>query len=216
LKATTASTSSLGPVSIPLGWRRPDLCGALRVFEVDHPATQAWKRARAASLALPVSENHRFVPIDFGTHALGAALDAAGFDRAGRVLFSCVGTTMYLDAETVAATLPLVASCAPGSGIVLSYNQDLQFVDEIGREFLAAIMPHVAERGEPVRTSFSPSAIEALLERYGLTVLDHPTADDLVERYCADRRDGLRPYTLERLVSAANTPVEPTLAGRRP
>jgi methyltransferase (TIGR00027 family) len=107
-------------------WRRPDLCRTLRVFEVDHPATQAWKRTRAASLALPISENHRFVPIDFETQALGKALDAAGFDMARRVLFSCVGTTMYLDAESVAATLRLVASCAPGSGVVLSYNQDLQ------------------------------------------------------------------------------------------
>jgi methyltransferase (TIGR00027 family) len=185
-------------------WRRPDLCRTLCVFEVDHPATQAWKRTRAAGLALPTSENHRFVPIDFETQALSEALDVAGFDWARRALFSYVGTTMYLDAESVAATLRVVGGCAPGSGIVLSYNQDVQFVDDIGREFLAAIMPQVAERGEPVRTSFSPSAIEALLKRHGLTVLDHPTADDLFKRYCADRCDGLRPYTLERLVSAAN------------
>jgi methyltransferase (TIGR00027 family) len=185
-------------------WRRPDLCRALDVFEVDDPATQAWKRTRAESLALPLLGNHRFVPIDFETQSLDEALDTAGFDRTRRALFSWVGTTMYLGAEAVAATLGVVGSCAPGSAVVLSYNQDLQFVDDIGREFLAAIMPHVAESGEPVRTSFSPSAMEALLEHHGLTVIDHPTADDLFTRYCSDRCDRLRPYTLERLVLAAN------------
>src|SRR5262249_39586542 len=46
-------------------WRRPDLRGSLRVFEVDHPATQAWKHERIATLALPISEGHVFVPVDF-------------------------------------------------------------------------------------------------------------------------------------------------------
>ena len=193
-------------------WRRPDLCAALRVFEVDDPATQAWKRDRAASLALPIGGNPLFVSVDFETQALGDCLDSAGFDRSRPALFSCMGTTMYLSADSVAATLRVVASCARGSAIALSYNQDLQFVDDIGREFLAAIMPRVAESGEPVRTSFSPSNMEGIVERCGLTVVDHPTADDLFERYCAGRRDGLRPYTLERLLAAAKKPVQPTRA----
>lgn len=193
-------------------WRRPDVCRALRVFEVDHPATQAWKRDRAASLALPISRNHLFVPVDFETEALDDCLDGAGFDWSRPALFSCVGTTMYLNADSVEATLRVVASCARGSDIALSYNQDVQFVDDIGREFLAAIMPRVAESGEPIRTSFSPLHMEAIVERCGLTVVDHPTADDLFTRYCAGRRDGLRPYSLERLLRAANKPVRSTRA----
>jgi methyltransferase (TIGR00027 family) len=180
------------------------------VFEVDHPATQAWKRDRAASLALPIGENHRFVPVDFETETLDDCLDAAGFDWSRPALFSCVGTTMYLNADSVEATLRIVASCARGSEIALSYNQDMQFVDDIGREFLAAIMPRVAESGEPVRTSFSPSHMEGIVERCGLRVVDHPTADDLFTRYCAGRRDGLRPYTLERLLGAASKAVRLT------
>ncbi len=183
-------------------WRRPDAAAALRVFEVDHPATQAWKRERAARLALPLSERHLFVPVDFETQSLNECLDAAGFDRSGAALFSWVGTTMYLQPDAIAATLRFVGGCAPGSEIVLSYNQTAAYIDDIGREFLAAIKPLVAAMGEPVHTAFEPAQMEALLADCGLTVVEHPTADDLCDRYCAGRTDGLRPYSLERLVAA--------------
>jgi O-methyltransferase involved in polyketide biosynthesis len=143
-----------------------------------------------------------FVPVDFETQALNDGLDAAGFDWTRSSFFSWVGTTMYLKPDAIAATLGIVAACAPGSEIVLSYNQDLQFVDEIGREFLTAVTPQVVAMGEPVQTSFAPIEMEALVTRCGLTVVEHPTADDLFHRYCAGRTDGLRPYTLERLLSA--------------
>ncbi len=183
-------------------WRRPDLQGSLRVFEVDHPATQAWKRERVATLALLIHHDHVFVPVDFETQALNDCLDAAGFDWTRLSFFSWVGATMYLKPDAIAATLGIVTTCVPGSEIVLSYNQDLQFVDEIGREFLTAVTPQVAAMGEPVQTSFAPIEMEALVTQCGLTVVEHPTADDLFHRYCAGRTDGLRPYTLERLISA--------------
>src|SRR5262249_17728509 len=110
--------------------------------------------------------------------------------------------TMYLEPDAIAATLRLVAACAPGSEIVLSYNQDIEFVDAIGREFLAAVTPHVAAMGEPVHTSFAPLEMEAFVTHSGLTVVEAPTAEDLFTRYCAGRTDGLRPYTLERLIAA--------------
>jgi methyltransferase (TIGR00027 family) len=61
-------------------WRRPDVCRGVRVFEVDHPATQAWKRDRVANLALPIGGQHLFVSVDFQTEALDDCLDSAGFD----------------------------------------------------------------------------------------------------------------------------------------
>ena len=62
------------------GWRRPDALRTLRVFEVDHPATQAWKRDRARVLALPRSDRHVFAPVDFETEKLDAGLASVGFD----------------------------------------------------------------------------------------------------------------------------------------
>lgn len=166
------------------------------------------------TLALPISRSHVFVPVDFETQALNDCLDSAGFDWTCPTLFSWVGTTMYLKPDAIAVTLRIVAACAQGSEIVLSYNQALQFVDEIGREFLTAVTPQVAAMGEPVQTSFAPVEMEALVTRCGLTVVEHPTAADLFTRYCTGRPDGLRPYTLERLISARRLPIPCT--GRPP
>jgi methyltransferase (TIGR00027 family) len=183
-------------------WRRQNLTDALRVFEVDHPATQAWKRERIAKLGLAVDEGHVWVPLDFETQSLSESLDSAGFDRSRPAMFAWVGTTMYLTRDSIELTLRFVATCAEGSEIAISYNQETEFVDDIGREFLAAISPLAVDGGEPILTEFSPTAMEQLVRRCGLTVVDHPTTEDLTSRYCTGRSDGLRPYTLERLISA--------------
>ena len=183
-------------------WRRQNLTDTLRVFEVDHPATQAWKRERIAKLGLAVDEGHVWVPLDFETQSLSESLDSAGFDRSRPAMFAWVGTTMYLTRDSIESTLRLVATCAEGSEIAISYNQETEFVDDIGREFLAAISPLAVDGGEPILTEFSPTAMEQLVRRCGLTVVDHPTTEDLTSRYCTGRSDGLRPYTLERLISA--------------
>jgi methyltransferase (TIGR00027 family) len=183
-------------------WRRPDLLRTIRVFEVDHPATQIWKQKRAAALGLPTSSAHVYVPLDFDREDLGSALANAGFDVSIPVAFTCVGTTMYLAPETVAATLRFVARCARGSEIAMSYNVTRAFMDSSGLAFLAAVTPNLANQGEPVMNGFAPTDMEALISAAGLAVVDHPTSDDLHSRYCAGRSDDLRPYTLERLVAA--------------
>lgn len=183
-------------------WRRPDLLGRVRVFEVDHPATQAWKRERAAALGLPTSSAQVYVPLDFDREEMGSTLANAGFDASTPALFACVGTTMYLAPETVSATLRLVARCARGSEIAMSYNVTREFMDSSGLAFLAAVTPTLANQGEPVVSGFAPTDMEALITAAGLAVVDHPTSDDLHSRYCAGRSDDLRPYTVERLVAA--------------
>lgn len=184
-------------------WRRPDLVRTLRVFEVDHPPTQAWKRERAAHLGLPSHDHHVFVPVDFEVQTLRDGLDAAGFDWSQPTVFSCVGVSMYLTGDSVEATLRTVAACPSGSEVVWSYNPAPEYLDDMGREFLEAVSRRVAAVGEPLRTFLSPADAEALMARCGLKVIDHPTADDLTSRYFAGRGDGLRPYTTERLLTAA-------------
>lgn len=183
-------------------WRRPDLLRKIRVFEVDHPATQSWKQERAAALGLPIAPNHLFVPVDLDTSDLTTALSKSGFDWKARTLFSWVGTTMYLDVDAVATTLGVVARCARGSEIALSYNLTSEFMDDPGRQFLQAIMPAAADQHEPVRNGFAPVQIEELISRSRLAIADHPTSAELISRYCADRQDDLVPLQLERLVAA--------------
>jgi len=75
-------------------------------------------------------------------------------------------------------------------------------MDAQGIAFLTSITPKLADQGEPVVTGFAPSTVETLISQHGLSVVDHPTSDDLWRRYCADRGESIRPYTVERLMTA--------------
>jgi methyltransferase (TIGR00027 family) len=183
-------------------WRRPDVLRRLRVFEVDHPATQAWKQERLAVLALPSSERHTFTPVDFETETLPEGLDATGFDWAQRTLFSWLGVTPYLTVDAIEATLRTVASCAPGSEIVMTYTPSRPFLDDIGCEFQDTAGRLTADAGEPLLTFLSPSEAEAVIEGCRLKVAEHPANDELYDRYFAARPDDLRPYTFERVLVA--------------
>jgi len=103
-------------------WRRADLIGWLRLFEVDRPASQAWKRARITELDLPVRDGHVFAAVDFETESLRDGLGRAGLDWSQPVFFSWLGVMIYLTAEAIDATLLSVSGCGSGSEIVLSYD----------------------------------------------------------------------------------------------
>jgi methyltransferase (TIGR00027 family) len=182
-------------------WRRPGLVGPMRVFEVDHPATQAWKRARAGDLGLPIREGHIFVPVDFEAEPLEAALNRARLDWAQPVFFSWLGVIIYLTTDAVEATLRTIAACAPGSAAVLSYDASEPFLDEAAREMVNIESQMVAAAGEPYTLTFSPAEAETLVTRCGLAVAEHPTPADLYDRYFSGRADGLRPSTAERLIT---------------
>jgi methyltransferase (TIGR00027 family) len=184
-------------------WRRPDLLRSLRVFEVDHPATQAWKQERMSVLALPAHDRHIFAPVDFENETLRDGLNAAGLDWSQPTIFSWLGVTAYLTIGAIEATLRTVASCAAGSEIVLTYCPTDEFIDDLGREFRRTMGPVAAKAGEPYRTLLTPPEASALVEGCGLKVVNHPTRDDLHARYFADRTDGLTPATHERLIVAS-------------
>jgi len=183
-------------------WRRPDLLRCLRVFEVDHPASQAWKRDRITDLALPLSDSHVFVPVDFETDPLQHALDAAGFDWAQPAMFSWTGVAPYLTAQAIESTMRTIARTEAGSEVMFSYRAEESVLDDVGREFVRRYTPVAAALGEPLQPGWPVNEIEKLISLCGLQVVDHPTRADLVARYFADRTDGLRPYTPETLVTA--------------
>ena len=189
-------------------WRRPDLLGPLRVVEVDHPASQAWKRGRMAELGLVASRHQVFAPVDFEVESLDHGLDAVGFDRSVPTCFSWLGVVPYLTLEAVESTLRSVARCAPGSEVVMEYGLADPYLDDVGREFAAGFQKMATRVGEPLQGSWSPGDAEAVVVRCGLEVADHPDGDELVARYFADRTDGLRPWSPSRLL-AATVPARP-------
>ena len=186
-------------------WRRPDLLRSVRVFEVDHPASQAWKLERVGDLALPLSDSQVFVPVDFEAEPLRDALRAAGFDWGQPALFSWTGVAPYLTAQAIELTLRTTAGAAPGSEVVFSYRAEESVLDGVGREFIRIYAPLAASVGEPLQPGWPVIEIERLISRCGLKVADHPARADLEQRYFADRTDGLRPYNVETLVTARVT-----------
>jgi methyltransferase (TIGR00027 family) len=184
------------------GWRRPDLLGPIRLFEVDHPASQAWKRDRIGDMGLETSEHHVFVPVDFEVASLEEGLDAAAFEWGQPTLFSWLGVIPYLTINAVEATFRTIARCGNGSEVVFEYGLTEPFLDDLGREFRAGFVPLAADVGEPIQTGWSPTEAECVVQRCGLRVADHPSKDDLVTRYFLGRADRLRPWGASRLMAA--------------
>lgn len=183
-------------------WRRADLIGWLRLFEVDHPASQAWKLGRIAELDLPVRDGHVFAPVDFETTPLWEGLPRAGLDWSQPAFFSWLGVIIYLTPEAITATLNTVSGCGTGSEIVLSYDAPDAFLDDTAREMVQIEARQVAATGEPYTTRMSPAQAETLIESAGLEVVEHLAPQALYDRYFAQRSDGLRPSTAERLIAA--------------
>jgi len=193
----------LGAGMDSLAWRRPDLLRQVTIFEVDHPATQAWKRERAAVLSLPENEGHVFVPVDFETEALRDVLDRAGFDWSRPTLFSWLGVVMYLTRDAIAATLRTLAGAGPGSGVVLTYVPAPEYLDEESIALWKVMEPLVAQVGEPFQDCFAPVEFQALVRDCGHIVDEDVEHEELMARYFADRKDGLRPHMFERILSTS-------------
>ncbi len=172
-------------------WRRPELASSLRVFELDHPETQEWKRARARALDQPWPHHLELVPIDFERQGVEDALAASSFDSARPAFFSWLGVTYYLTADAVAATLAAVAGEAAGSAIVFDYWSSSGRQGAADRALLRAIRLSVASQGEPMLSFLEPARVASLLGDCGLELVEDlgPAAAD--QRYLAGRDDGL-------------------------
>jgi methyltransferase (TIGR00027 family) len=193
-------------------YRNPYAQQGLRVFEVDHPATQAWKqqRLRAGGIAVPASLT--FVPVDFERQTLPEALRGAGFDAGQAAFFSWLGVTMYLARETVLSTLRFIASCgsnsrsasgSAGGGVAFDYMVPRESLPWMRRFVFDAMARRVRRAGEPFRTFFDPGELTSELARIGFRAIENIGRAEINARYFNGRTDGLRvPGILGRFVSA--------------
>lgn len=170
-------------------YRRSDLLERMRVFEVDHPSTQAWKRQRldAAGIAIPCGLV--FVPVDFEQRAFGEALLAAGFDPARPAVVSWIGVSMYLTREAVEQTVATLAGWASGSRIVISYDLPAAALSGLRLEVRDSLAALVSDLGEPFRTTFEPDEAEALLRGKGFDAITHFGPDEAVRLYFGGASD---------------------------
>ncbi len=163
----------------------------MRVFEVDHPATQAWKRELLLAAGIAVPETMRFVPVDFERQSLGEELALSGFDWSVLTATAWLGVVPYLTPQAFAATLQVVARCAAGSSVVFDYGQPREVLSEIEQRMRDSMSARVAQAGEPFRLFFTPKALAAELNVHGLAVVEDLAGEELAVRYLAGRPDGL-------------------------
>jgi methyltransferase (TIGR00027 family) len=181
---------------------RSELAGRLRVFEVDHPATQQRKRALLAAAGLAEPPTLTWVPADFETDELITSLTAAGLDPAEPAFVSWLGVTMYLTAGAISATLASLSRLAPGSELVTDYMLTADLRDADGVAYADLVMPDSERRGEPWLSFFTPEQMTGLLTRHGFTGVRDVRQRDAVSAALWERTDLLRPIELSRLCHA--------------
>ncbi|MGD9996438.1 MAG: class I SAM-dependent methyltransferase [Ilumatobacteraceae bacterium] len=184
-----------------LALRRPELGGRLRIFEVDRPGTQAWKRDRLVETGFGAPPWLRLVPIDFESgENWWDGLCSAGFDPDLPAIVSSTGVSMYLGKATTGETFRRLAALAPGSTVVMSFLLPAELIDEADRAGLAASARGARGSGTPFVSFFSPGEIAAVARDAGFVDVEHVPSASLAARYFAGRADGLRPSTGEDLL----------------
>jgi methyltransferase (TIGR00027 family) len=182
------------------------LAGRVRVFEVDHPASQEVKRAALAAAGIEVPDSVRYVPADLARDPLGGCLDAAGFDDSLPAVVSWLGVTMYLSAEAVAETMTAVARLAPGTELIADYLLPEGERDEAGALFGTLVARASAEQGEPWRYFFTPDQMAGLAGRAGFGAVRAVSQRDTIAAELWQRADSLRPARLAMLFHGAVHP----------
>jgi methyltransferase (TIGR00027 family) len=163
----------------------------VRVFEVDHPATQAWKMQMLARAGIVPPESAQFVAVDFERDSLRMKLKAAGFDERVPTVTAWLGVVPYLTTEAFRATMRVLARCAPGSEVVFDYSQPREALPPVEQLMLDSLSARVALAGEPFQLFFTPEQLAEELECLGLRVVEDLDGAALTARYLAGRRDGL-------------------------
>jgi methyltransferase (TIGR00027 family) len=183
--------------------RRPEVCSRLRVYEVDRPGAQAWKRQRLIELGFGIPDWLRLVPVDFEAGASWwERLLAAGFDIRRPAFVASTGVSMYLTQEAIAAMLGQIAGLAPGSMLAMTFLLPPELLEPEDRPGFEMARKGAAAAGTPFISLFAPPEIQALARAAGFKEARHVSGASLAQRYFAGRSDGLRPSSGEDLLVA--------------
>jgi methyltransferase (TIGR00027 family) len=175
----------------------------LRVFEIDHPATQQWKRQLLQTAGIEIPSEAVFVPVDFESETLSAGLERSGFRTDQPAFFSWLGVVPYLSERAFEDTVNFIAAMPKPSGVVFDYGVARSVLSWKERFILDALAARVAAAGEPFRLFFEPEQLAAKLQGMGFGRIEDLGADEINRRYFSGRADGLQlKSNLGRLVSA--------------
>jgi methyltransferase (TIGR00027 family) len=166
---------------------RSTLRDRLRIFEVDHPATQAWKRQRLEDAAIPIPSSLTFAPVDFEHQTLAEGLAAAGFDPAQQTFFTWLGVVPYLSEEAVWSTLGFIARLPNGAHVVFDYSDPPASLSAEMRFSHERRAKRVAELGEAWRNYFEADGLRAKLMALGFSEVEDLGPPQIAARYFPNR-----------------------------
>jgi methyltransferase (TIGR00027 family) len=187
--------------------RRPAFADALQIFEIDHPATQTLKLQRIRECGIPLPSSVHFIAADLAREDLATALDRSSFRNDEPAFFSWLGVTVYLTRQANLATLRAVAACsAPGSEIVFTYIDQVEFAPGGSRSAHNSNAQAVAMAGEPYVSGFEPDQLAGDLAAVGLTLVEDLDGKAMAARYAGMTANPLQPLATQHL-ALARVPV---------
>jgi methyltransferase (TIGR00027 family) len=205
LEAVNGGTTQyviLGAGLDTFAYRRTDLAERLTIYEVDQPATQAWKQERLAEARIAVPANVRFVALDFNRQSLAEGLAAAGFQRHESAFFAWLGVSYYLARASIIATLRFIGSQKARSQVVFDFAVAEAALPARHRHLLRSFLTYMQNTDEPWQTWFTPAELKNELREAGFTDIVHLDAEKITARYLAGRHDELLAGPLVGLISA--------------
>ena len=174
--------------------RRRDLSNSMRIFEMDHPATQKAKKQRLSELNVELPKNLELISVDFEKETVAEALKRSSYTREVPAFFSWLGTILYLTRDAVFKTLrSLLSLAAPGSEIVFDYIIPDTLMDPKELKRFNKRRRRGAHLGEPAITYFDPDILVTKMEDFGLELIENLSPNERKVRYFANRKDNLIP-----------------------
>jgi methyltransferase (TIGR00027 family) len=155
----------------------------LKIFEVDHPVTQVWKRERLADATIPIPPLLTFAPIDFERQTLPEGLAAAGFDPAQRTFFTWLGVIPYLSEEAIWSTLAFIASLPDGAHVVFDYSDPPHTLSAEARAYHDGRAARVEAIGESWVSYFEADKLKGKLLLLGFTEVEDLGPPQIAARY---------------------------------
>ncbi|MEB2298614.1 class I SAM-dependent methyltransferase [Lysinibacillus xylanilyticus] len=174
--------------------RHSELENMLDIFEIDHPATQEFKKKRLTDVDIKLPSNVHYVSMDFTKKFAYQNLIDNGFDNK-KTFFSLLGVSYYLTKEETSSLLDHLFTNAPsGSSIVLDYADEKLFEEKGISNRVDNMVKMAAASGEPMKSCFTYEEMEKMLENSGLLIYEHLAPDTINERYFDNRKDYLTAF----------------------
>ncbi|MDD4803548.1 MAG: SAM-dependent methyltransferase, partial [Syntrophomonas sp.] len=180
----------LGAGMDPFAFRRPELIETLQVFEVDHPATQDYKRIRLKQLGWECPSQLHFVPAEFTKESVAAVLKRSMYNPKFLSFFNWLGVTYYLPRDVVLATLQSIADIAPaGSTIIFDYFDTDLLIPEKAAPRAQQILLLGEQIGEPIKAVFDPAKLTNDLANAGFRLVENLSPQEIQKHYFNGRSD---------------------------